>query len=173
MILIYAGRRQTTDAQGMRERVGTLLDEIRPRLLVGSAAAGADLLVLALARERDIPARVILLGEVAEFERVSVADLGEEWSLRYREMLADTDVSVESVASPGPDRRAAHLMVNEVIVVTAWRAAAKGEKVVALAVTEPPGSGQSGGGVTADLVARAERRGWPVVTTHSAVHRQE
>ncbi|WP_331727875.1 hypothetical protein [Streptomyces sp. NBC_01176] len=170
MILIYAGRRQATDAQGVRERVRTLLDEVRPRLLVGSAAAGADLLVLALARERDIPARVILLGGVAEFERVSVADLGEEWIERYREILADTGVSVESVASPGPDRRAAHLMVNEMIIETARREATEGEEVIALAVTESPGSG---GSVTADLVAQAERRGWPVVTTSSAVHRQE
>lgn len=162
-----------TDAQGVRERVATLLNEIRPRLLVGSAAAGADLLVLALARERDIPARVIVLDGVAEFERVSVADLGEEWSRRYRETLADMDVSVSSVSSPGPDRRAAHLMVNDAIVETARRAAAKDEGVVALAVTEPPESGRSGGSVTADLVARAELCGWPVITTASTVHRQE
>lgn len=162
MILIYAGRRQITDAPGVRDRVGGLLDAYRPRLLVGSAAAGADLLVLELARERDIPVRVILLGSVTEFEQASVADLGEEWPRRYREVLSDAGVSVEIVESPGPDRRAAHLMVNGVIIETARRAAARGEEIVALALTERAGIG---GSVTADLVAKAERQGWPTVST--------
>lgn len=160
MILIYAGRRQVADAEGVRERVGELLEEYRPRLLVGSAAAGADLLVLRLAREKAIAVHLVLLGGVAEFEEASVSDLGGQWTQRYREVLADTGVSAEVVEAQGPDRRAAHLRVNGVIVETARRAAAEDEEIVALAIMEESGNN---GSVTADLVARAERCGWPTV----------
>ncbi|MFE0513144.1 hypothetical protein [Streptomyces sp. NPDC058964] len=166
MILIYAGRRQLADAEGVRKRVAELLESFRPRLLVGSAAAGADLLVLGLARAKGIAAHLVLLGGVAEFEEASVSDLGGEWAQRYREILADTGVSVEVVEAQGPDRRAAHLMVNSAIVEAARRTAAEDEEIVALAVLEESGNS---GSVTADLISRAERYGWPTVRTPPTV----
>lgn len=71
MVLAYAGRLPGTDAFPddnvgyVGEHVERLINNLRPRIVVGSAAAGADLLVLQAALKTSAAARVVLAGSLA------------------------------------------------------------------------------------------------------------
>ena len=77
-------------ADSVRARLGAL----RPRLVVGAAASGADLLVLAAARAEGIPAHIVLPFAMPRFLETSVATRGAAWEQRFTELVAGADVEI-------------------------------------------------------------------------------
>ncbi|WP_157431497.1 hypothetical protein [Actinomadura hibisca] len=155
MIIVYAGRRTLADPGRTARALGRFLDHHRPRLVVGSAAAGTDLLLLEEAGRREVPAHVVLLGDAARFREVSVADLGAEWTGRYDRIVADPSVTLSFV--PGTDDGGiGHRAVNDLIVAVAGEAGERVEAVVVQSRDLP------GGEVTGHLARSCRERGWPV-----------
>ena len=89
VIITYAGRLPGADdfpAENVGyvgDQVARLMAGLRPRLVVGSAAAGADLLVLDAALRNGLAAKVVLAGTVVEFRESSVAGWGPEWQRMF------------------------------------------------------------------------------------------
>lgn len=119
MWLVHAGHRvDARDAPSerfpaervpdVRHRVGALLDALEPGAVVSAAAAGADLLLLTEAIERDIPIHVVLPLEEATFVDRSVADRPGAWVAQFDDVIAhargDTASSLTIVDLSGDDR---------------------------------------------------------------------
>ena len=108
VILVYAGRRPS-DEKGvfppsreeyLVERVERLLTGLRPGHVVGSAAAGSDLIVLEVATRLGIAATVVLAGDPASFAASSVEDK-PGWRPRFDAVVQGPHVTVESLATRG------------------------------------------------------------------------
>ena len=131
MIIALAGRRvDALDAEYPRfplknvEIVGMnirrLLEQLKPKALVCSAACGADLLALAAARELNIRHRLILPSPKPLFRASSVVDRPGDWGELfdsiYEEAAARDDVII---VSDNADDEAAYTVANEKIVAEA------------------------------------------------------
>ena len=90
VLIVHAGNRIDAPDRGaprfpasqvgaVAQRVGRLLDVMKPAGVVSAPAAGADLIVLDEARRRGIPLHVFLPIDTDEFVRVSIADHDTEW----------------------------------------------------------------------------------------------
>lgn len=158
MILVYTGRRDVPAHGAVAEAVRELLVRLAPRLAVGSAAAGADLVVLREAVQMGLHVRVVLRGEPDEFARASVGDKGQEWVDLFTAVLAAQQVTATVLDVPATD--AGYEAVNRLVIDTAADLAGDGEEIVVLAVTSPEAPG---GAHTEGLAAGGERRGWPVI----------
>ncbi|WP_347404424.1 hypothetical protein [Streptomyces sp. MST-110588] len=100
MIVVFAGRRPSApDGQfppacedWLEERLDRLFAGLRPRLAIGSAAAGTDLLAAAAARKAKAHVRLLVTEDVEAFVAASVRDKGRDWEERFRALTAaDTD----------------------------------------------------------------------------------
>lgn len=166
MILVHAGNR--IDEKGrphprfpseriyaVSERLSETLGLSRPRIVVSAAAAGADLLMLEAAQAHGISTLVALPLPVDEFRTQSVADQGDEWVVRYDQVLAYTDRLVTTDLSGHDDW---YLVGNGFILDAAADVAELGEPIAAVVVT-PTDDTTS---VSHDFATKAETRGWPV-----------
>lgn len=72
----------------LRRRIAAKLDDIRPSMVIGSIAAGADILVLEQALARGVRARVGLPFDLEDFIESSVRPSGEGWVERAHRILA-------------------------------------------------------------------------------------
>ena len=98
-VLAFAGRRiDAPDTSAARfpsqavariERELAALFEARAiRAVVGSAACGADILILEAARQRGLRTHIVLPFDAARFRETSVVDRGAAWGPRYDLALA-------------------------------------------------------------------------------------
>lgn len=158
MILLYTGRRNVPLHGRVAEEVRDVLTRLRPRLAVGSAAAGTDLVVIGHAVRLGLPVRVVLRGPPGDFARDSVDDMGQEWSALFEELLADDQVTVSVLDVPATDE--GYAAVNIEVLETAAALRQSGEEVVVLAVTSPRTSGADH---AEGMAAEATRRGWRVI----------
>lgn len=103
VILSYAGRLPgpvefpDDNIEYVREQVQRLIANLHPRLVVGSAAAGADLLVIEAALKSRSDAKVVLAGTVSEFRESSVAGRGAEWERLFDGLVDHERVDVIEV----------------------------------------------------------------------------
>lgn len=103
VVITYAGRLPGADdfpAENVgyiREQVDRLMASLRPRMVVGSAAAGSDLLVLDAVLRNGADAKVVLAGAVAEFRESSVVGWGEEWQLMFDAIIEHQRVDLIEV----------------------------------------------------------------------------
>ncbi|GAB3193592.1 hypothetical protein GCM10027261_09470 [Geodermatophilus arenarius] len=105
MIIVYAGRRPSGEDGDfpasrepyLAERVERLLAGLQPTRLVGSAAAGSDVIILEAAARLGIPATVVVAGDVESFAAESVDDK-PGWRSRFDAVLTSPGVSVEPLA---------------------------------------------------------------------------
>jgi hypothetical protein len=116
-VLAVAGRRiDAPDASAPRfpsqnvarvERELAALFEAHPiRAVVGSAACGADILILEAARQRGLRTHIILPFDAARFRETSVVDRGGDWGPRYDLALAHAQREgrvIVIAATPGID----------------------------------------------------------------------
>lgn len=170
MIVVYAGRRPGAgfpedNVTFVAEQIERIVKGLRPRLVVGSAAAGADLLVIEAATRSGVPAHVLLSGDQAAFRESSVADKGGAWTLRYDVQLGLPSVRVEEVAR-GEDDGASYRAVTARITTTAEAQLQPNEQLVVLAAWAP----RDGGGVdhSQELIAYHEARGRLALTLDPA-----
>ena len=104
MIIVYAGRRPSEEGgvfppsrePYLAERVGRLLAGLRPDRVIGSAAAGSDIIILEVASELGIPATVVLGQDVDSFASESVEDKAG-WRERFDVVLRAPTVTVETL----------------------------------------------------------------------------
>jgi hypothetical protein len=153
MIVAYAGRRPgsedfpTANVAEVGARIEQVLAGLRPNRVVGSAAAGADLLVLEAAERLGIAAEVVLVGDVESFRESSVVDKGGDWGARYD--VAMKRLSPELVpALEDPD--AGYRAVTKLIIERAQELLREDEALVVLVVSRP----RAEGGHTEDLARR-------------------
>lgn len=161
MILAFAGRRAQAldgDPRPLRRRIDHLLDDMRPRVVVGGAADGADVMVAEAAlRMRDVPVvHVVLPTRPETFRQDSVQPL---WRDRFDGVLAEVVSRGGTVTglglSPGQD---AYGSANQAILDMAVGFQERDERCVVLVVASP-GEGR----MVEDMVARARSHGLPVV----------
>jgi hypothetical protein len=175
MIVIYAGRR-TSGADGafpdanigfVSERLERLFAGLRPRLAVGSAAAGADLLAATAAAEAGAEVHLVTAGPFEEFEAASVTDKGPEWGSLLRGLSRRDRVRVEVLDVAADD--AGFSGVNRAVLDIAQKALEPGEELVVVAVAEVRRDGLD---LTADLVEEAAAAGHLVVRVDPALTRE-
>jgi hypothetical protein len=161
MIVVFAGRRaQSLPGGGARvaPRLRRLLRALQPRVLIGAAADGADLLVLE-AVLGSAAAPTIHLTLPTSLETFADASVAPEWRERHRRALAavakqgGTVVTLDEV-----DGKDAYLAANERFLDRADQLRQVDEGIVILAVGAP-----GEGAVLTDLISSAELRRHPVL----------
>ena len=172
-VLVFAGNRtdKATSSENLvrfpdaavedvARRIDLLLQALRPSLMVGAAAAGGDLVVLAAARRLEIPARVVLCLPRETYRQVSVSDRGQEWAAKFDEVVNWLGDRVKY----GMDRPVSKQLFNdandEIMRVAEQCADSVGSQCMALAVRHVIPGLSSG---TDDFVERAHQRRWSVV----------
>lgn len=167
MILVFAGNRTdgrvrrtprfpATNAAWVGQRLDRLLSALRPTMVVGSAAAGADILILESAAKLQIPAHIVLPFPVQTFRELSVADRGSVWGDRFDRLLDDLPPVQLQLANGDPEDERVYLNANRAILKSAEDIAA-GDVIVAVGVR--PRLRGATVSVTDDFIARAEALG--------------
>ena len=130
---------------------------------MSAAAAGADLIVLEEAIHRALGTHAMVPIELDEFINQSVIDAGPEWVGRLNVVLHHiaTHDGCSVVQGDGPGGDAWFRAANDELLGRA-RLVANGTDIVALTIRPP--EGESPPSVTDDFAARAEQRGWLVLS---------
>lgn len=129
------------------------------RVLVCSAACGADLLALEQAGELGLRRRVVLPFDASKFRETSVIDRPGDWGPLYDAVLAEVqqagDLVVLGAVCSDTD---AYEAANEAMLVEVSRLCDQdGRESLAVAVWE--GASRGGGDATASFLAKAEAKG--------------
>jgi hypothetical protein len=169
VLLVHAGNRidlanrsvarfPSSQVPAVRDRVGRLLDSLRPSGVVSAAAAGADLIVLEEAIRRGLDLHVIMPIAPDEFVAESVVDAGAEWVDRFDGVLRHISTHPRCSVTQGEGKAgdAWYLAANDELLDRA-AVVAGSDIIVALAVRPP--EGENPPSVTDDFVARAGRSG--------------
>ena len=161
MILAFAGRRAQAlhdVTRSVRPRIEQLLGDLRPRVVVGGAADGADLMVAEAAlRMSDGPVVHLVLPTAPEtFRADSVAP---EWRDRFDAVLSEAVRRGGTLTGLGlPAGQDAYRRGNQAILEMAVGFQDQDERLVVLVIASP-GEGR----MIEDLVGRAELRGLPIL----------
>jgi hypothetical protein len=147
-VLAFAGRRiDAPDAASERFPAGSvahverelaaLFDDRAISLVVGSAACGADILLLEAAAARGVRAHIVLPFDAARFRQTSVIDRGLEWGPRYDAVIAYAKRNGDVLVLPadGGSDDQAYADATEQIITEAQRVARElAQSVIALAI---------------------------------------
>jgi hypothetical protein len=160
-----APRFPSSAASEVKTAVQRLLRDHDIRLVVASAACGADILALEAASDLGIRTRIILPFDRERFRATSVVDRGEEWGQRYDAVLerADAEGDVLLLEGGNDDDDAAYGRATERIVADALAfARAAGSTPLAIAIwDERP---RDSGDATRDFIDRASAAGMDLVS---------
>jgi tetratricopeptide (TPR) repeat protein len=176
VIVLYAGRRPS-GADGVfpdenedfvQERLERVFAGLRPRLAVGSAAAGGDLLAAAAAADAGAAVHVVTAGPRDRFRDVSVADKGTHWTALLEGLLQRENVELEELDVEADDDGFA--AVNKAVLGRAGAQLRHAERLVLVAVV---GERRSGRDLTSDLVDECEAAGHLTIRIDPAVSRGE
>jgi hypothetical protein len=182
MILAFAGRRVDADANSggvsrrfppdnvprVTQRIQCALAELKPSTVVGSAACGADLLVLEAAGALGVRRRIILPFARAAFRASSVTDRPGDWGHRFDAVIEEVTLKgdvVELALDVTDD--ATYQTVNQDIFRDAETLArSTGEECRVLVIWNRTTRGS--GDVTAAFLAEADRRKWATTIIDTA-----
>jgi hypothetical protein len=148
------------DLPDVERRTAAALAELRPRLLVGAAASGADLVVLAAARSKGFGVRVVLPFDVDTFRRTSVQERGPFWCARYDDLIASLKPCELEIIGDVEDDTVYYRTNTRLLARAAQLRRTAAEEVVALVLRPVMSSCAS---VTDDLVDKARNAGLPVI----------
>jgi hypothetical protein len=182
-VVALAGRRiDASDAERPRfplanvevvgERLRILLADLKPSVIVCSAACGADLLALDAARRLGIRRRIVLPFDASRFRVTSVVDRPGKWDALfdslYEEARSSNDVVVLSCTGEGGNAYAAatERIITETLALAKEEinqegAASSTGGPTAVVVWE--GGSRGEGDLTAKFAALAARSGMRVV----------
>ncbi|MCZ4541350.1 hypothetical protein QNA14_15135 [Dietzia kunjamensis] len=166
MILIYAGSQPDSEGRAearfpqatedeITDRIRGLLHDLKPRLVFGALAAGADIIIAEATRKEGIPFKALLPFDADTFRETSVSGSGNRWTQRYDRLIAEVDfecLDEEVQDSAYADHNAAMLDAAARI------AEDEGERLWCLLIRPTPDSATKGS-VTDDMASRAEGRG--------------
>jgi hypothetical protein len=162
MVAALAGRRvdapgaehprfPLANVEAVAERLRTVLADLKPEVLVSSAACGADLLALDAARKLGIRQRIVLPFDASRFRASSVVDRPGDWGhlfdSLYEEALSSNDVVI--LPCGGEDNDAYAAATDQIVT----------EAVSLAKDTNPEGVGLLGREPTAIVVWDGESRG--------------
>jgi hypothetical protein len=165
VILVFAGRRPGSDAfpqdkvNAVGEQTRRLVADLRPRLAIGSAAAGADLLAAEAALEAGARVEILLAGDKGRFRSESVEDKGPPWPERFDRLLSSAAVAMTEVPRLD-DADASYRAVTIAVVERAEQLAEAGEATTLLALSSPREGALDH---TEELVALAVTRRWQIL----------
>jgi hypothetical protein len=146
-----------TQVEDVSARVRALLSALRPRLLVGAAASGADLVFLTEALALGLTPHVVLPFSVEKFQETSVESRGPDWVQRYQRVVDRLQYEHGVLEILGESEDAdVYVRTNGRMLERAGQLRNDGEEII-VAVLRPTGS--DGRSVTDDLTARAELAG--------------
>jgi hypothetical protein len=173
MIVAYAGRRidplepvkatrfPLARVEQVQRDIHRLLRDLQPSAVVGSAACGADLLVLEASGQLQVRRRVILPFDRDTFRDTSVVDRPGGWGPRFDAVIADVSRSGDLLElTLDPDDAATYQQTNvEILREAEAMARASNETCHALVVWN--GLTRGPRDVTETFLNEARRRGWP------------
>jgi hypothetical protein len=138
-------------------RVRALLSALRPRLLVGAAASGADLIILTEALALGLTPHIVLPFVVEKFQQTSVESRGLDWVQRYRRVIDQVRAGrgVIEILNEAEDDDV-YLRTNGRLLDRARELRNDEEEIVVVLLRPAGGDGRS---VTDDLAERAELAG--------------
>jgi hypothetical protein len=147
VIVVYAGRRPSDEGfpdarrDEVAARIRRLLAGMQPRMIVGSAAAGADLLTLKEGVAVGATAQIVLAGTRDEFRESSVADVGGDWGQLFDRILDHPESSVMSTDRVIGDDEATYGAATEKIWTLGKSLLEENEGLVVLVVARPRDAG--------------------------------
>lgn len=106
----------------------------RVRLLVSSAACGADLIGLDEAQQGGIRCRIVLPTEPSQFRRESVVDRGEVWGTLFDRILEGLVSEKDLIVLPSTDDAIVNYKATNKAIVDEASSAAAGTELIALVV---------------------------------------
>ena len=149
-------------------RLRVLFRGLRCSTLVCSAANGADLVALQVARDLGLRTRIVLPFAAARFREVSVVDRpgGELWGWLFDDLMREARAAGDLVvlSSRRTSQRDAFAAANERIVDEAIALARAGRRTAVAGVAVWDGASRGRGDATAAFVARMRSDGFPVHT---------
>jgi hypothetical protein len=147
----------------VRQRIESELRRLRTRILVSSAACGADLLALDVGGELGIVRRVILPFDAARFRTTSVTDRPGDWGPLFDQVVAQLRaVGAVTVLNGDPDGAGRYAAVNTRILDEAQSVSAEtADEAVAVLVWEGESRGEDD--MTGAFGREAQVRNLPVV----------
>ncbi|WP_454798175.1 TRAFs-binding domain-containing protein [Novosphingobium lindaniclasticum] len=80
------------DENEIREKVGVLLDDIRPGAVFGALAAGSDIVIAEMAQARGARLNIVLPLSLPAFRHISVAQYGGDWAERFDRLIEAADL---------------------------------------------------------------------------------
>jgi hypothetical protein len=148
-------------------RLRIVLGALHCTTLVTSAANGADLVALHVARERGIRVRIVLPFGVARFRTTSVVDRpgNELWGWLFDDLVAAARAAGDLIvlSARGRSDQQAFEAANERIIAEAIALAGRGRRTRAVAgVAVWEGTSRGDGDATEAFVARMRASGLPV-----------
>ena len=168
MIVVFGGvqadppgtapyRFPASQVEDVSERVRTLLFSMQPRLLVGAAASGSDLVFLDQALGLGLKPVIVLPFAADRFRQTSVESRGADWVRRYERVLAEVSTGrAELEILDESEDDGVYLRTNGHLLARASQLRLDGEEIVVV-VLRP--AGRDGSSVTDDLAARGETAG--------------
>lgn len=153
----------------VRERTYELFRSLSPCSIVCSAACGADLVALDVARSLGVKRRIILPFNPAKFRSTSVVDRPGNWGALFdslcKQAIIDDDLKVLPAVD---DDNEAYSMVSEYIIQEALKIANLGTQTESLAaVTVWEGHSRGAGDETAQFAELAEKEDFRVFNVNT------
>lgn len=149
----------------VRDAIRTRLAALRPIAAYGSAACGADILCLELARELGAETHIVLPFPAAEFRRASVDFAADNWGDRFERAVAAADSVTITSDHQARGSAATFEYANRVLTgMGVLRAQLLDTELRALVVRDPLAPGLPGG--AASLAALWQQRGLAVEHVH-------
>lgn len=166
MILLYAGSQPDAEdrvdprfpqetEKDVKVRIRGLLQSLKPKLVYGALAAGADIIFAEAAREEGIPFKALLPFDIDTFCATSVSSNGERWVSRYDRLISE--VEYECLNTEVLDE--SYIKHNIAMLDEASRIAEESGERLWCVVIRPTLDESSPESVTDDMAARAEGRG--------------
>ena len=176
MVIAFAGRRvdapnavparlSAGNVPAVGDRIRAVLAELVATALVASAACGADLIALDVAREMGIRCAVVLPWDQDRFREGSVVDRGVEWGPIFDRVVGEARHAGDlyNLARPVDDE-GAFVATNETILDAAQAIARERhptDDVVAIVAWD--GASRGSGDVTEQFMTAARGRGMRVI----------
>lgn len=169
MILVFAGvqadlpdaaeQRLPQSAEGaLRHCIEDLLRTLGPRLAVGAAATGSDIIIAEAALSAGVPVRIVLPFAREAFEETSLHARDPSWRQRFTALLDVTGPAVTGGLDAADPR--VFEQHNQVLLELATEWAEPSEPVLALAIRPPARATHS---TTDDFAERCLRMGVPLL----------
>jgi len=181
VIVAFAGRRVDPpdtaqprfplwNAEMVTQRLRTVVALLKPSAFVGSAACGADLLALDVARSLGCRRRIVLPCEAKQFREFSVADCGGNWGAMFDALVQDARGENDLVLIPySADWSASIKAANARIIAEALALAREAESIQnqITALIAWDGQPHSEDDFTQDFIDQVRAHDIPIVTINT------